>query len=37
MGPDARLFGGLDNASYYRLAEDRRHYINDTGIPPGTR
>ncbi|MEO8558172.1 MAG: glycogen debranching protein GlgX [Rhodospirillales bacterium] len=22
---------GLDNASYYRLAEDRRHSINDTG------
>lgn len=22
---------GLDNASYYRLAEDRRHTINDTG------
>ena len=24
-------FRGLDNASYYRLAEDRRRYINDTG------
>ncbi|WP_425100257.1 glycogen debranching protein GlgX [Tropicibacter sp. S64] len=24
-------FRGLDNASYYRLAEDRRYYINDTG------
>ncbi len=24
-------FRGLDNASYYRLAEDRRLYINDTG------
>jgi glycogen operon protein len=22
---------GLDNASYYRLAEDKRRYINDTG------
>ena len=22
---------GLDNASYYRLAEDRRHFVNDTG------
>ncbi len=24
-------FRGLDNASYYRLAPDRRHYINDSG------
>ena len=24
-------FRGLDNASYYRLAPNRRHYINDTG------
>ena len=24
-------FRGLDNAAYYRLHEDRRHYINDTG------
>ena len=24
-------FRGLDNASYYRLAEDPRYYINDTG------
>ena len=24
-------FRGIDNASYYRLAEDRRYYINDTG------
>jgi isoamylase len=24
-------FRGIDNASYYRLAENRRHYINDTG------
>ncbi|MEM6823902.1 MAG: glycogen debranching protein GlgX [Pseudomonadota bacterium] len=24
-------FRGLDNASYYRLAEDPRRYINDTG------
>ena len=24
-------FRGLDNTSYYRLAEDKRHYINDTG------
>ncbi|NDV99313.1 glycogen debranching protein GlgX [Salipiger sp. PrR002] len=24
-------FRGLDNLSYYRLPEDRRHYINDTG------
>ncbi len=24
-------FRGLDNASYYRLARDRRFYVNDTG------
>ncbi len=24
-------FRGLDNASYYRLAPDKRHYINDAG------
>jgi isoamylase len=24
-------FKGIDNASYYRLPEKRRHYINDTG------
>ncbi|HEX6690301.1 MAG TPA: glycogen debranching protein GlgX, partial [Burkholderiales bacterium] len=24
-------FKGIDNASYYRLAENKRHYINDTG------
>ncbi|KPP83829.1 MAG: glycogen debranching enzyme TreX [Rhodobacteraceae bacterium HLUCCA08] len=24
-------FRGLDNASYYRLADDRRHYHDDTG------
>ncbi|MGV6847983.1 MAG: glycogen debranching protein GlgX [Marinibacterium sp.] len=24
-------FRGLDNASYYRLAEDRRYYVDDTG------
>ncbi len=24
-------FKGIDNASYYRLAEDKRYYINDTG------
>lgn len=24
-------FRGLDNASYYRLADDPRHYVNDTG------
>ena len=24
-------FKGIDNASYYRLAPERRHYINDTG------
>ncbi len=30
MGPTL-AFRGLDNASYYRLADDRRYYINDTG------
>ena len=25
------VFRGLDNASYYRLEEDRRRYVNDTG------
>ncbi|MDG3042212.1 glycogen debranching protein GlgX [Roseicyclus marinus] len=30
MGPTLS-FRGLDNLSYYRLAPDRRHYINDTG------
>ena len=30
MGPTLS-FRGLDNASYYRLAPDRRFYINDTG------
>ncbi len=30
LGPTLS-FRGLDNASYYRLAADRRHYINDTG------
>ena len=30
LGPTLS-FKGLDNASYYRLAPDRRHYINDTG------
>ncbi|MCA8879375.1 MAG: glycogen debranching protein GlgX [Rhodobacteraceae bacterium] len=30
LGPTL-AFRGLDNASYYRLAEDRRYYINDTG------
>ncbi len=30
LGPTLS-FRGLDNASYYRLAEDRRHYIDDTG------
>ena len=24
-------FKGIDNASYYRLAQDKRYYINDTG------
>ena len=30
MGPTLS-FRGFDNASYYRLAEDRRYYVNDTG------
>ena len=30
MGPTLS-FRGLDNACYYRLAEDRRYYINDSG------
>jgi glycogen operon protein len=30
MGPTVS-WRGLDNASYYRLAEDARHTINDTG------
>ncbi len=30
LGPTLS-FRGLDNASYYRLADDPRHYINDTG------
>jgi glycogen operon protein len=30
MGPTLS-FKGIDNASYYRLAPDPRHYINDTG------
>ncbi|KMK67437.1 glycogen debranching protein GlgX [Puniceibacterium sp. IMCC21224] len=30
LGPTLS-FRGLDNASYYRLAEDKRHCINDTG------
>ncbi|WP_428992613.1 glycogen debranching protein GlgX [Pseudoxanthomonas winnipegensis] len=30
MGPTLS-FKGIDNASYYRLADDRRYYINDTG------
>ncbi|MEL6618635.1 MAG: glycogen debranching protein GlgX [Pseudomonadota bacterium] len=30
MGPTL-CFRGFDNASYYRLAHDKRHYINDTG------
>ncbi|MEO0496485.1 MAG: glycogen debranching protein GlgX [Pseudomonadota bacterium] len=30
MGPTL-MFRGLDNASYYRLAEGGRFYINDTG------
>jgi len=30
LGPTLS-FKGIDNASYYRLAEDRRYYINDTG------
>lgn len=30
LGPTL-CFRGLDNASYYRLAEDQRHYVDDTG------
>lgn len=30
MGPTLS-FRGIDNASYYRLSEDRRYYVNDTG------
>jgi isoamylase len=30
MGPTL-CFRGLDNPAYYRLAEDRRYYIDDTG------
>ncbi|MEL7164579.1 MAG: glycogen debranching protein GlgX [Pseudomonadota bacterium] len=30
MGPTL-AFRGLDNASYYRLENDRRYYVNDTG------
>ncbi len=30
MGPTLS-FRGLDNLNYYRLAENRRHYVNDTG------
>jgi isoamylase len=30
LGPTLSL-KGIDNASYYRLAPDRRYYINDTG------
>jgi len=30
MGPTLS-FRGLDNASYYRLAEDKRYYVNDAG------
>ncbi|MGR3758077.1 MAG: glycogen debranching protein GlgX [Tranquillimonas sp.] len=30
LGPTL-CFRGLDNASYYRLAHDRRYYVNDTG------
>ena len=30
LGPTLSL-RGIDNLSYYRLADDRRHYINDTG------
>ena len=30
LGPTL-AFRGLDNRSYYRLTEDRRHYVNDTG------
>src|SRR5690606_41327733 len=30
LGPTLSL-RGIDSASYYRLAPDRRYYINDTG------
>ena len=30
LGPTL-AFRGIDNASYYRLADDNRHYVNDTG------
>ena len=30
LGPTL-CFKGIDNASYYRLAPEPRHYINDTG------
>ncbi len=30
LGPTLS-FKGIDNASYYRMAPDRRYYINDTG------
>jgi isoamylase len=30
LGPTLS-FKGIDNLSYYRLAENKRHYINDTG------
>ncbi|MBX2839455.1 MAG: glycogen debranching protein GlgX, partial [Gammaproteobacteria bacterium] len=30
LGPTLS-FRGIDNAAYYRLAENRAHYINDTG------
>ncbi|CAG9266864.1 Glycogen operon protein GlgX homolog [Paraburkholderia unamae] len=30
LGPTLS-FRGIDNASYYRLPDDRRYYINDTG------
>lgn len=30
LGPTL-MFRGLDNASYYRLADDRRYYIDDAG------
>ncbi|WP_373635289.1 glycogen debranching protein GlgX [Yoonia sp. SS1-5] len=30
VGPTV-AFRGLDNASYYRLAEDKRHYMDDAG------
>jgi isoamylase len=30
LGPSL-CFKGIDNASYYRLAPEARHYINDTG------